>query len=362
MAKKNRLIWMINLRGLMMVLVVIFHVTQQYSAGWTQKFMTLNSVVLPLFFFLSGMMLKTNMPTGDFLKNKASRILLPYLFFAGLSYGIYLLRKLISPTFMAGSDPLQLFLGIFYGTNISGWFLNVPLWFLPCLFIMQCLTYFSAKFKKPVFIGLLILWAVIGYLLEKFVSFPLPWSMNHAFSDVIFVGAGYLMAKKLCASNYQMSGIATTAAIVTWALTSALAITLTFNSIPYVLLKYVAGMTGVLCLIGIFQRLPKISYLSTVSKNTLEILGLQSIAFMLTTSLLRKIFHIPVNSVIESLVNVVPPLQIYLVIMAYLFAGLIGPIWMTRLYNALRPKAIQLFNQLKNTFKRPIHSTSATTP
>lgn len=93
---------------------------------------------MPLFFFLSGLVLNRSKYTfKNFLKNRFSTLILPYIFFYLLTYIYWLLIENHFRSFdMTWYKPL---LGMIYGGQYNGLMdHNGILWFLPCLWWRCC--------------------------------------------------------------------------------------------------------------------------------------------------------------------------------------------------------------------------------
>jgi len=360
MARKNRLVWIANVRGMLMIFVVCFHATQQYGSDWILIFFRL--MILPLFFFMSGMLLQNNISASDFFKQKVRHLVLPYFQFCGLVYAIYLLRKLHNPAFITNSKLVQQLIGIFYASHSPALpIINLPLWFLPCLFIVQCIIFGFMRFSKITFCILLVLTAVAGIQLQQ-IPFPLPWSFAHACTYAIFAGLGYLSAKKLCRSSAILPLKMVIPAWLFWIFGASAIYSTGFveglvpllgslsNISPLLgLLGYLSSISSILATIGLFQRLPKTTYLSVIGKNTIEILSLHYVAFMLTTIILRKCFHIPVESVAENLALRFPAWEACLLIFTYIILGIVLPLLYVNCCNFFVTRKTLIKNRLKES-------------
>lgn len=357
MVRKNRLVWIGNIRGLLMFFVIIFHACQQYGTDWFLVFLRL--LILPLFFFMSGMLLKNNMSFSDFVKQKFNHVVVPYFQFSALTYVIYLVHKVSNHEYMKEYNPLNLLMGIFYASHCHTFpLLNFPLWFLPCLFIVQCLLFYFLRFPKPVFSLILVVLACIGTLLDL-SPFPLPWSFAHACSFAIFAGLGYMLAPKLCRASAVMPPTIVALCFAVWIAGSGLIQNVSLNAgLSYVsntsvvlgVVSYVTSIAAILGMIGLFQRIPKVPYLSTVGKYSIEVLALHPIAFMLVTTLLRRLVHIPVERSSQNLIDILSPLGIYAVIFAYLIAGIAIPMIYVHCFNFVATRKTFIKNKLKETY------------
>ncbi len=172
-------------------LVILLH------AGLPEPFRPfIRLFLIPAFFFLSGLFAKVNPETSyaQFLKNKTKTILVPYLCFNVVNYVFWLLigrhYGIETDLDIAFWRPL---LGILYG-NASMLTHCVPLWFLPCLFVVENIYFICFRYVKKVSHKLLLLlvFAVLGYG-STFLTFLLPWGINAAMSMMLFYGAGNII-------------------------------------------------------------------------------------------------------------------------------------------------------------------------
>jgi len=126
------------------------HTTKGASAHWIYMFH------MPLFFIVSGCLYAIG--KGGTVKGKARGIVRPYFVFSLLSFLYWWLLemrfrptdgKMIDSGLLAGlSVPAQQFANIFLAANFENGFLyNVPLWFLPCLFIAHAIYHWLNKFN-----------------------------------------------------------------------------------------------------------------------------------------------------------------------------------------------------------------------
>ena len=126
-------------KGIGIILVVMGHNDFALISPFAHKL--IYSFHMPMFFFMSGMFFKSDMPFLNFFKNRFHRVLKPFLaillliFFASLSF------SKIS-FLMAGRRLIKAMYG-------SGYYIDwVQLWFLPHLFAVSLFAYFFFKVVK----------------------------------------------------------------------------------------------------------------------------------------------------------------------------------------------------------------------
>jgi len=194
--KINRVAYLDMLKCLGMFIVVQGHIHTHY--GWFS--LPLHCYVIPLYFFLSGLTFRSaKFPTfREFAKHRAKTLLLPYVMLSVITWAFWfgyntLLHNPIEPW------------GPLFQTLIaqgSGGFLvhNVPLWFIPCLFVIESLYYYVDKLPVKVNVLVCIVFAVLGGWMivgpYSYIFKLLPWSMESAFAAIIFYCVGNVLTKK----------------------------------------------------------------------------------------------------------------------------------------------------------------------
>ena len=151
---------------------------------------------MPLFFFLSGYLLKEShlrLNFAPYLRSLGSRLLLPYLFFSAVSYAYWLL------TFRIGykaerydhANPFEPLWGVLYGIN-TALDMNVVLWFFTCMFMVR-LIYFSLRRLvdgQAAFAIAFILGIGVGFM-QNMPDFRMPWNADLAIVACVFYAIGH---------------------------------------------------------------------------------------------------------------------------------------------------------------------------
>lgn len=145
---KTRYPWADTLRGLLMLLIVMGHVAPE---GVLKHYAYAFHV--PGFFLVSGYLFRFDEGAGSFLRRKARTLLLPYLAFSLISIGAYMLLGGVAAQGLAVETAPRSLTGhladMLYGSGARGgmkW--NLPLWFLPCLFATQTVTWLILRLAR----------------------------------------------------------------------------------------------------------------------------------------------------------------------------------------------------------------------
>lgn len=148
-------------------------------------------LVNSIFFFLAGFFFKRK-PLKNFLSEKVRSLLIPFSFFYLISYPFRILLHYWDNRTLTTFDWGCLFDVFECSARPDYLFVNVPLWFLLCIFVIQILYYFISYLNK---------WwiAIIALLCLCFKSFfhsiPAPFMMNVAFYYLGFFALGNLVGK-----------------------------------------------------------------------------------------------------------------------------------------------------------------------
>jgi fucose 4-O-acetylase-like acetyltransferase len=128
-AREPRLINVDVARGVGILLVVLGHNTMFRESGH-RLYEAIYLFHMPLFFFLSGVTFRPASP-GDTFRKRARALLVPYFLMGAIA-------TLLAVQSRDWNVVLSELRGVFYGTGHTIRF--VPLWFLPCLFLVSLST------------------------------------------------------------------------------------------------------------------------------------------------------------------------------------------------------------------------------
>lgn len=185
-------------KGIGIILVVFAHVNYTH-----ELLVFIYSFHMPLFFIVSGILFqKEKYPKfGDFVKRRFKGLMVPYIIYELLSICCLYGAERIYGVWQLFDVSKEQYLEYIYQIAISNWsrvHVNQPLWFLPCLFLVEILYFFLAKLQPiirvPVCAGLV----TVGWILESgmlpFDNFLLPWSLDSALVALGFYMIGNLAA------------------------------------------------------------------------------------------------------------------------------------------------------------------------
>jgi acyltransferase len=190
---KKRVSWIDVARGIGIILVVYGHALSADSYRYI-----IYAFHMPLFFFLSGLVFtyRPEQALVSFLYKNSRALLYPYVIFALLSFGLWLLTKEPSQ-----AEQLLQFLSIFYGNGNNNLLaFNNLLWFLPCLFIVRLGFYLitGRGVKRSLLLVTLFVFSLIGYVFSLvFSGWKLFFGIETALTALVFFGAGYIFMQTM---------------------------------------------------------------------------------------------------------------------------------------------------------------------
>ena len=171
------------IKGLTILVVVWFHTSHP---EWLTALLV-NSI----FFFLSGFFFKRK-TLKTFLREKASSLLIPFSFFYLVSYPFRILLHYWDCRTLSTFDWGCLFDVFQCSARPDYLFVNVPLWFLLCIFVIQILYYFISYLNK--YWIAIIAFFCLG-MKSIFYSIPTPFMINAACYYLGFFALGNLVGK-----------------------------------------------------------------------------------------------------------------------------------------------------------------------
>ena len=304
---KERIGWIDVAKGLAMFLVVLGH--NPLPILGVQLLYGLN---VPIFFLMSGYTFRTEKFPSLFalIKKLAKRILIPYAVMNILSFFVY---HWVRDMAITPESVNHLIGGAFYGEGIRGALMfNQPLWFLPCIFVVQVLWYLLDRYTKKTKVLWVLLSSLAGYFIPEVLPVRLPWGMDVAMTGIVFFSLGRIFSKEKVHEALFIIPSAIGFLFV-------LGINIGFNFLnqtmmPFVgmnvdinamvfgnyFLFYICAFSGCVAIIYLAKLLSFSRVLSYLGKNTLWVLGLHSIFIQIFEIKLK--LHFVASTTINSVI------------------------------------------------------------
>ncbi len=189
---RNYYQWIDYAKFLSIFLVVFFHSPPAFD-GFPA--ILLGLIRMPMFFFLSGLLFKREKYTSfvSFIKHRSRQLLVPYVYFFLLFYSYWL----IYGKNHGNQDDLE---ATYYQPIVEYLYgvpdlVCMPLWFIPCLFVCQCLFYLGfKKMNRIIAAVLLFIISAIPYFIDLSNT---PFSLNEVCRGICFYGIASLYRQEI---------------------------------------------------------------------------------------------------------------------------------------------------------------------
>ena len=143
-------------KGIGIFLVVFAHLNFQEPMQTV-----IYSFHIPLFFIVSGLLFRREKyeTWKSFLVRRFHTLILPYLFFALTTLAFYIAVEFAKNGFHEASIrvAVQYLIQVFIAQYSMVYGPNIPLWFVPCLFLTECLYYWVSSVKSTAARSILII-------------------------------------------------------------------------------------------------------------------------------------------------------------------------------------------------------------
>jgi len=299
---KKRLNYIDIAKCIAITCIVLSH-TVGYSTHLVPLRNFLYSFHVALFFMISGYLFKTDKEYLDFVKNKFIRIMIPYFIWGLLfliPYMIFSTGIKSSLNINAISDIKELILNTLYG-NGNNFHLkqNSALWFLPALFTMEVIYYFIIRFSNKhskydliTFITILL----INIITSTKLKFILPWGLNTTLNISIFFYIGYLLNKYKILDKIKPIFIPLLILIGV--------IGFIFNTQKITYMNYGYGIIYYALLSGIFLSISILIISKLINKNNiLEYIGKNTMSILIFHKIVLLIFQSKLGFISKKLIN-----------------------------------------------------------
>lgn len=186
---KKHYVWVDYAKFLSIFLVVYFHTPPKLDGIYGTL---LGLIRMPCFYFLSGFLFRFEKYPSffKFAKHRSKQLLIPYFCFFGLFYAYWLITG-------HNDDPdaplYQPLLEYLYGRPSL---VCTPMWFISCLFILQCLFYGLHKLlnRRLYIIGFSLITPFIPVFIDLSNS---PWMLDNVCRALPFYSMASLFSKEI---------------------------------------------------------------------------------------------------------------------------------------------------------------------
>lgn len=293
-----RICWIDNAKAIGIILVLFGH-TQGIDL-MVKKI--IYSFHLPLFFFLSGYVLKEKyllVGYKEYLVKNFRAIIIPYLSFWVLSYLYWIVHGIFQKQFnlYAISTLLKPFQGLLYGTGESLNNNNV-LWYFTCWFCTVNFFFWVYRLNNVLKISLLVILGALGPLLPGLIGFRLPWNMEVACTGLVFFAAGHFFSTADYA-KLSLNRLRPWLLVLFLALAQTLSITqnttVNLNTMQFgnLFYYYLGAFSGIFLAIVLSLQIPQNKPMDWISRNTIVLFPLHIILFSVFTGIGVLLLNFP---------------------------------------------------------------------
>jgi len=289
----ERIRWIDALKGLGIILVVLGHTTiSEPLSIWIYSFH------MPLFFMISGYLYdqRKNITIKRFVWMRMKSLLIPWLFFSFISIIFSYFSDII---LYKKSNMLKLLVTFFCGKGVA---VNLPLWFLKVLFMVEICFFFIAKLKKKAYIVILLMSIMVSILLMDF-----SFDVERAIKGFIFYGIGWIVKECWEEIRLNQNNIKFSSMIGGGIISFLLLIWLIIVRILYMIdrplnigymgnidtiLLFIVSILGTIVFVILAVEVQQSAYLCFLGKNSIIILGTHILVMDVISVLMRWIFHL----------------------------------------------------------------------
>lgn len=190
--QKQYIPWLNSLRGVAILAVVLGHMASPLTGF-------IYSWHIPLFFFISGYLLKADTEVYRAIKKDISRLILPYFIFGLLGIAVEIVKRRLWPSYPFVYPSFSLtreLIGLIFwmdAAHIHNY--GFVLWFLPALLWSKLFSQLLLRYvRQPL---LVLSTALVFWFIMSGFHRSLPFSLDKGLISFIFVISGYYFRKYL---------------------------------------------------------------------------------------------------------------------------------------------------------------------
>ena len=333
-------------KGIGITLVVMGHNDFELISPFAHKL--IYSFHMPMFFFMSGMFFKPDIPFWTFVRQRFNRVLRPFFFML-----LFIFFTSISFSKVNILEASRRLVKAMYG---SGQYLDwVQLWFLPHLFVVSAFAYlFIRAIRQPIlfrrrWVILVILYVIgvfsiklfypfeLNVLGKDFTFYGLPFSLDLVLISGFFFILAYELNQTRHARFLESPWTLLMAALMLTFLVWYLPAEIDFNIRQFdsLMINTIEALLGILLILAISKQMERISWLSYVFR------------YLGQASLIILVFQVPIQDYWgQKLLTLTNNLS-FSYWVSFL-AGVLGPVVINALFVRPNPILSEWFGQAKS--------------
>lgn len=193
---QQRIAYIDFMKCLCIMLIVMYHIDHEFFNYFAPNLNNaLQAFRLPMYYFISGIFFKLYEGFADFTRRKVNNILVPFVFFVVLAFGVRCFEALVR--FAVGAEPIDVSpLRLVEPFYMRQWEMTGPLWFLLSLFWVNVIFYALQRYIKPVWglIAATVVLSLVGYGLA-YNKIQLPLMLDTSLVALPFFVLGWSMKR-----------------------------------------------------------------------------------------------------------------------------------------------------------------------
>ncbi len=278
MKKQERVTYLDVAKAISISMVILGHCI--IRMGNSSYLAWLNVVIysfhMPVFFFVSGFYFKSEEPLKIFLIKKIRTLLVPYVFFCGISFVCNLILAFSQGTAIeylsSFCETRKIIMTIFFSRESA----FAEFWFLPVLFSTEIIGYCLIRWikKRWITISVAVAMMLFSYYVMKDLS--LPFGISEAFLCIPFLLGGFVAKNMpvLKKWNYLLLVFLFIMGNIVEIKRNFGTMNLWDSDIHSIPLFLINGFCGTILCIELSKKLAGFSILQFIGKRTLWIFGL----------------------------------------------------------------------------------------
>lgn len=242
---------------------------------------------VPIFFVVAGIFFKPY-PFKTLLQKRTHKTLIPFIFFYLISYPYRIILHLWDHRTLDGFLWNSIFDVFKCMPNGDYLFVNVPIWFLLCLFIVS--IFYHLLYKTPLWLKIIYIVLVL-FASDLLRQISTPFFINDAIIWTAYYAIGDICGKQLITLFHNKKY-----AFFVLIFCSILYIIIRIVSIPEILISFYNNLLTIIFIFGILALFSLIGnskpmwFLRYYGKNSLIVLGFHVLALIIFQRIITKLY------------------------------------------------------------------------
>lgn len=301
MITRTRINYVDIMKGIGIVLVVLGHTMLTPDI---KRY--IYSFHMPLFFFISGYVFKNkqSIKNTDFIKNKAKRLLIPYVMFVLISMPLTIKQLGINPQKIINSFLL-------YGE--TSW--NTPIWFLFSMFITSLIYFYIDKLNDNHKNSIVIILVAIGFIMIK-LNIKVPLQIISSLIGLAFFKLGNSHKKEKFTNFISKPLIIILMGIIGGVVGVFFNsnVNMVGNTYGNIIYFFIASITNIYFVMGISINIKENCLLEYLGRKSLLIMGMHYLVFFLEKGIIYIFIKKNIMTLQNNLLSIVYMLTTILLI------------------------------------------------